>query len=95
MGPLPTETHRPGLITEQEEGKEQRAKFVSVLFLQRVGGAETKRLMQAHQPLVWMNDAIMNKGHAQAPCNSVTRNVHNTLNVTILCWTVFIAVLAM
>lgn len=51
--------------------------------------------MQAHQPLVWMNDAIMNKGHAQAPCNPDPRNVHNTLNVTILCWTVFIAVSAM
>lgn len=51
--------------------------------------------MQAHQPLVRMNDATMNKGHAQAPCNPVTRSVHNTLSVTVLCWTVFIAVLAM
>lgn len=95
MGPPPTETHRPGLITEQRKAKSREPSLFQFCFHRELGGAETKRLMQAHQPLVWMNDAIMNKGHAQAPCNPVPRNVHNTFNVTILCWTVFIAVSAM
>lgn len=66
---------------------------MSVSFYRELGGVETKRLMQAHQPLTWMNDTICIKGMLKYHAIQSPEKFNGILNVTVLCWTVFRAIL--